>query len=155
MAKKNLPKLDQIKSDFPTIKFIESDSFYWSARDGCVYFNNTAIKRADGLSQLLHEIGHALKDHQKFTSGIQLLKMEAEAWSQARQLAAKYDLTIDEDHIDDCLNSYRDWLHARSLCPACQALGVETDDNKYNCLNCGQKWSTPVDQRTRCYRKKI
>jgi DnaJ-class molecular chaperone len=38
------------------------------------------------------------------------------------------------------MNSYRDWLHARSTCPVCQATGMETKKSIYTCPACRHQW---------------
>ncbi len=155
MPKITLPSINQLQEDFPSIHLEEAKEFYFSARDKCVYYNKKQVLTEVGMFQLIHEIGHALSNHHHFESGVELLKMETEAWSKAEKIAKQYDLEIPPALIERCLDSYRDWLHLRSICPECKATGVETDVNLYHCFNCLQKWSVPTDQRTRRYRHKI
>ena len=155
MLKKNLPDIYTFKKDFPAIKFKEHSEFYWSAFDKTIYYHPKILNTEEGLYRILHEIGHALSDHTNFTSGIQLLKFEAEAWQQAKELAVKYAVIIEDDFIETCLDSYRDWLHLRSTCPDCKNIAVESDSNQYHCFNCFSQWKVPQDQRTRHYRLKL
>lgn len=155
MQKITLPKLSDITEDFSQLNFKESGDFYFSARDNCIYYNKRYIEEEAGIFQLLHEIGHALSHHHHFESGIELLKMESEAWSKAQKIAQQYDLQIPEELIERCIDSYRDWLHLRSQCPNCKNTSIEVEINLYHCFNCQQKWSVPVDQRNRCYRLKV
>jgi hypothetical protein len=153
MAKTSLPDLTTIAADFPGVKFEPHHQFYWSASKSTVFYNADELDNHAGMSHLLHELGHALCDHQVFTSGIGLVRLEAEAWDKAAELAKKYDTTISERLKDYCMNSYRDWLHLRSKCPECGAHGAETDQNKYKCFNCFTSWRVPCDQRKRNYRR--
>lgn len=151
----SLPKLKDITKDFPNINFREADVFYWSARDRMVHYNPAALSTERGLWQLLHELSHGKLNHRTFRSSIALLKMETEAWAEAKILAKKYQLTIDENHIQKCLDTYRDWLHQRSTCPDCSLLGLETSDCHFACFNCGKRWKAGSNQLSRCYRQNL
>lgn len=154
MPKTNLPSLLQIQNDFPNYSFVKDDVFHWSPRENRVYYDPKKIGEKSGIFQLLHEIGHALLEHKSFTSSIQLLKLEVEAWENAKDLAKNYSLTISLDHIEQCLDSYRDWLYLRSKCPNCNTTGLEANPNQYHCFNCLQDWRVPASQRKRQYRMK-
>lgn len=89
---------------------------------------------------LLHECGHALLGHAAYKRDIELIAMERAAWDEALVLAPRYGITVDEELVEDALDTYRDWLHARSLCPHCSATGVQTAAHVYSCLACHHKW---------------
>lgn len=154
MPKPTLPKLSEITKRFSQFTFASDEVFHWSPRENTVYYNSEAISDISGIFQLFHEIGHAVSGHSTYTSGVQLLKIEAEAWKYAQELAEEYELSISSRQIEHCLNSYRDWLHLRSTCPTCQTVAIETKSNYYSCFNCFQKWKVPADQVTRNYRLK-
>ena len=42
----------------------------------------------------------------------------------------------DEDFVQDKLDSYRDWLHAKSKCKQCGLTCYQTEDGKYHCPRC-------------------
>lgn len=149
-----LPSIESVREDFGQITFQPSQDFYYSAHDKCIYFVPAYLSSEAGIFQLFHEMGHALEGHHHFESGIELLKMEAEAWRRAKHIANQYGLEIPADLIEHCLDTYRDWLHLRSTCPTCKNVAVEIDANEYHCFNCRQKWSVSADQRSRCYRLK-
>ena len=67
----------------------------------------------------LHEVSHAHLGHKDFKMDIERLKMESAAWEKAKELAAMYRIEVDEDLIQDELDTYRDWLHQKSRCPVC------------------------------------
>lgn len=154
MQKIKLPSAQQLKQDFPTLTFVADVEFFWSANSNTIHYNPDTLNTRHGTSQLLHEIGHALCQHTTFSSGIQLLKLESDAWEKAIEIAKKYQLTIDTEHVEQCLNSYRDWLHQRSTCPNCNNVAVETEAHVYKCFNCSQRWKVPISQKSRCYRLK-
>lgn len=152
MPKSILPSLQTIIEDFSQFSFHLSDDFYYSAREDCIYYNPAYLDDEAGVFQLLHEIGHALSGHHHFESGIELLRMETEAWNREQKIAANYQLVIPDAIVEHCIDSYRDWLHMRSQCPRCQNISIETSSSHYRCFNCGQEWSVPTHQRSRCYR---
>lgn len=128
-----LPKLS---ADFPNIRFITSDDFHWSPKDQTVYFN----PKSGEVAQLFHELSHAILEHNDYSRDINLLKMERDAWEHARKLADNYAIDVDEDVIQDHLDTYRAWLHDRSTCPDCTATGLQTDEKTYHCIACGTDW---------------
>lgn len=145
----------QLIADFDRFTFKAAEDFYWSAETNTVHYILEALELEAGVYRLLHEIGHAVSDHKTFASGVELLRLETEAWARAKDIADNYDLVIPGEHIDACLHSYRDWLHNRSTCPACKNTSAEIDENTYRCFNCSQQWTVPADQRSRCYRLKM
>lgn len=149
------PSIERIIADFPDLEFKPADIFYWSARIRTIYYDPGAIKKTRGIWQLLHEVAHATLDHQRFDSSIALLKMESEAWIAAKELAKKYNLTIQQTHIERCLDTYRDWLYLRSSCPSCNAVATEHKPCTFRCFNCASTWSVSADQRSRCYRSSL
>lgn len=144
----------RIIDDYCQIQFAESELFYWSARSNTVFYTPALLDSVVGIYKLLHETGHALLEHATFESAPELLSLEVAAWTKAKKLAGDYGITIDQDYIESCLDSYRDWLHRRSMCPTCKTVGTEIAANTYRCFNCSQKWLVSPDQRSRCYRQK-
>ena len=105
--------------------------------------------------QLLHEIAHAKLGHKNYQYDVQLIEMERSAWEYAVDtLAPKYGLALsmDDDNVQDSLDSYRDWLHKRSLCPQCGAVGLQGTSSSYKCINCHSEWR--VNQAKSCQLKR-
>jgi len=74
---------------------------------------------------------------------MELIQMERDAWEYARnKLSKTYSVAMDEDAIEMAMDSYRDWLHARSSCTMCHSTGVQVATNTYRCLACGTSWRT-------------
>lgn len=142
--------LARLKVDYPDVNFIESDHFRWNADKRVVFFStNTETP----VWSLMHEIGHMNSGHQAYSSDLGLLKMEVEAWQKAKQLGAMYGLKADEEYIQDCIDSYRDWLHKRSCCPLCNQNGIEKTKGHYWCINCQASWEVSNSRFCRVYRK--
>lgn len=144
--------LQELKRDFPKIKFIPAERFQWSPEDKTIYFTEDA---ADPDWSLLHEAGHMLCGHINYVNDLGLLRMEVEAWEKARHLGKKYGRKIDENHIDKCLDTYRDWIHKRSSCPKCSQAGVEIATCNYKCINCSHRWKVSSERFCRTYRKTV
>lgn len=133
-----MTKLEQLvtklQNDYPDFSFQASDIAHWSPRDQTIYYDNS-------LTNTIHELGHALLGHNTFTQDIELLRIERDAWEQARQIAGKYQVAITDKTIETAIDHYREWLHSRSLCPTCAQVGVQSRQNLlYYCVNCGTKW---------------
>jgi hypothetical protein len=72
---------------------------------------------------------------------MELIKMERDAWEYARsELSQAYSTGIDEETIEMAMDSYRDWLHARSACTICSSTGIQVAVSTYRCLACGTSW---------------
>lgn len=69
-----------------------------------------------------------------------MLKIERQAWDKTLELASAYNVHVNATEPNDALDSYRDWLHNRSVCPTCSTIGLEVDNKEYNCVACGAKW---------------
>lgn len=135
---------------FPQLTFKASDDFLWSPDEMTVYF------RSDSPENLLHETAHGLLEHVSYKRDIDLLKLERDAWTYAKnELGPQFKLVISEDIIEDALDSYRNWLHARSLCPDCAQTGIQNGTDTYLCLGCDKSWRTNEARRCGLRRYKL
>lgn len=142
--------LDQVRKDFSDIDFIESEKSMWEPESGIIFYRSTDENL---VFSILHELGHMIAGHKDYSHDIQLLIMETEAWQNAKKIALKYDIEINADHTEDCLDTYRNWLHKRSTCPKCSMTGSQKDSKHYSCLNCHAQWSVSKSRFCRAYRK--
>lgn len=145
--------LEQLRIDFPAITFLQGDTFFWSPKEQTVHYESTASK--ENTWKLLHETAHGILGHTNYQTDFGLLSLEAQAWHKAKDLGKNYGITIDEDHVEDCLDSYRDWLHARSSCPTCHAISLQNDPTTYQCLNCHSIWHVSRSRFCRPYRRSV
>lgn len=143
--------LRRIQQEFPEITFTPGKELHWSPQNYSISYNEGAGNV--GIWGLLHEIGHAILEHKRYISDADLLQKEVAAWATARELAIRYQLEIDEGHIQDCLDTYRDWLHKRSTCPVCGSHGLEQRTGLYSCLNCKTTWEVTPSRFSRPYRR--
>ena len=130
--------IEKLQADYPLFRFEPSGSFLWSSKRQTIYIDTEASHRNEFT---LHELSHALLDHQGYRADIDLVKLERDAWEYARtHLSARYGYEIDEALIQDNLETYREWLHARSKCPECDTVGLQTKSRHYRCLACSHSW---------------
>ena len=140
-----------LRKDYPDIKFQSAEEFNWQPTSKTIEFS---IDQFDE-SLLLHELGHALLEHTSYQRDIELVNLEAAAWSKAVEIASKYSLEINSDSIDNHLDTYRDWLHARSTCPSCQSSGVQISNSSYKCPACSSLWQVNEARHCQLRRKLI
>jgi hypothetical protein len=132
--------LSEVKRAYPGLIFVQGTDFAWSASINTITY---APKAPQGALLLLHELAHTELHHDDYTMDIDLLRQEAQAWQYARTiLAERFKVAVGEDFVQDCLDTYRDWLHKRSLCPGCSQVGLQTKKNNYSCINCSYSWRT-------------
>lgn len=142
--------VDRLKLDYPDLVFTVGSSYCWSPKGNQIFY--TIDDELMSVAGILHEIGHARLGHTGFTSDIELLRKEVDAWHEAVQLAEYYRVKIQEEHIQGCLDSYRDWLYKRSHCPRCATAGLQTSSTHYTCINCQTNWQVTGSQLHRPYR---
>lgn len=144
--------LARIAADYPDLQFIESAHFAWHAGKKHVSYKKASKNAMHDMFALLHELGHAILGHKDYTHDIELLQLEVAAWEEARGLASVYGVDLDEDYIQDCLDTYRDWLHLRATCPTCSARSLQASERRYRCFNCQTEWSVTRSRLCRPYR---
>jgi hypothetical protein len=144
--------LTKLQAKFPDLKFVAGTQFVWSPESGEIVYAEAA-RGPQASWALLHETGHALLEHNNYSDDFHLVELEILAWDRARELAAELDQTIDEGHIQDCLDTYREWLFKRSLCPACATTYLQqADGSHYRCHNCHTAWRVSTSRFCRAYR---
>ena len=129
--KQNL--LIRLSSDFVDISFKESDIFKWSYKEKTIYFNPLEKYTVFSIS-LLHELAHATL--------------------KTKEPCEKYNITFNENFAENNLDTYRNWLHLRSLCPDCKVNGMQLSNLNYRCLACFREW-TNNDSRFKRLHKRI
>ncbi len=144
--------VNTLQKQLPKITFREAATFYWSPGTSTIHVNNAALERPEGQWALLHEVAHALHDHRAYQTDAGLLMLEVEAWQTAQRMSQDVGVNIDDDHVQDCLNTYRDWVYARSTCPTCGLNSLQIDETTYLCLNCASRWSVSQSRFCRPYR---
>ena len=148
----NLEFANRLRQYFPQFIFEESDDFYWSKKENTIFFD---LNSSNFHLLILHELAHALLGHEDFWLDIELLKMETEAWDLVKNaLTAQYGFCFNSNLAEQKLDTYRDWIHKRSLCPNCKVNGFQQRDLSYKCPACGTVWQNN-DSRFKSLRQKI
>ncbi len=148
-----LKLLARLRADFPAITFTEGESFYWSPKDKSVTYALVSTQPEIAGWSLLHEVSHGALGHTHYHSDFELVQLEVAAWQHAVRLARKYKVRIDPEHVQDCLDTYRDWLHRRSTCPECGTVSIQSDPKTYKCFNCSAVWHVSNSRFCRPYRR--
>lgn len=144
--------LNKVISEYPDISFVEGEYFSWNHDKNSISYNKNS---ESAVADLLHELGHIESDHINYSSDMSLLKKELEAWDNAKEIAEKFSISISENYINECIESYRLWIHKRSLCPKCFQNGLEISEKNYRCINCDHKWKVSSSQDSRVYKKSL
>ena len=118
--------VDKLRLTFPHLTFIAAMQPCWSPENRHIYYNAGRDKPKDAWG-LFHELGHATLGHKSYSTDVDLLQKEVAAWGKAATIAETFNVSIDDTYIQDCLETYRDWLYKRSVCPACGAHGIQNE----------------------------
>lgn len=164
MAAMNSPKIlpspgdilaDRLATLYPAVRLSTGNAFLWSPKEKTVFYAPEKLKTDEGQWSLLHELSHADLNHTTYRNDFELLQLEVAAWERAATLAVELGTTINQNFIEDCLDSYRDWLHQRSTCPTCGSGGLQHDQKTYRCHNCHAVWTVSESRFCRIYRRKV
>jgi hypothetical protein len=133
-----LPLLDTLKREHPDISFEHGDHFEWQPSTRTILYDP---EDSFFEAHLLHEVSHALLNHTDYERDIDLIAMERDAWQMAKvELAPNYGVSVTGDILHHDMDTYRDWLHARSLCPHCGSNGIQIKKREYKCVTCLKTW---------------
>jgi hypothetical protein len=131
--------LEQLKKDFPGFQYKSGEHFEWRPSEKTIMYD-PGDPYLD--AHLLHETAHATLKHARYDRDIDLIKMERDAWEAARtELGPRYGVSVPTSILHHDMDTYRDWLHARSICPNCGATGLQVQKKTYKCVTCLQQWN--------------
>lgn len=146
--------LTELEVHLSSVTFKPGSTFSWSPQTQTVTFRQDAIDASEGIWSLLHESAHAILQHHIYKTDFELLTLEVAAWQESKKLGSQFGIEVDENYIQDCLDTYRDWLHKRSTCPTCGNIGMQHTASEYRCHNCGTSWKVSSARFCRPYRRK-
>ena len=145
--------ISRLLADHPSLKFTAGPQFCWSPETSEIFYKK-GLRGKRAAWSLLHETGHALLDHRGYQADFELIRLEMAAWERAKELATKLAINIDEEHIQNCLDTYRDWINRRSVCPKCSTKSLQQPDFiHYRCFNCHAVWRVSANRFGRSYRR--
>ena len=144
---------NKLAEHFADLNFQEGEDFLWNPSTKTVTYADDSV---DGPALILHETAHALLNHRGYSRDIELIKIERQAWDYAKdELALKFNVKIDDNLIENSLDSYRTWLHKRSTCPSCGLTGIQESRQTYRCISCRSRWSVNEARTCQLKRTKI
>ncbi len=131
-TQEELDFFERVKGDYPEFAFKFDQKFAF------VPPRRIKIGPPEEGAELLflHEVGHAILGHRTFGTEVERLKMEVAAWEKARELTNLYGVEFDEEKMQEELDTYRDYLHAKSRCPRCGLTRYVTPDGEFHCPRC-------------------
>lgn len=130
--------IKQATRRYPALHFASGERFEWQPATATIVYDESDPHFE---ARLLHEIGHATLGHTSYERDIDLIACERDAWQSARlELSETFDVSIPGEVIHHDMDSYRDWLHARSTCPHCESNGIQIAKREYKCVTCLKTW---------------
>ncbi len=135
----------------PGVEYRQGNSYYWSPKQQIITYRKDDVGPSAKWA-LMHEVAHALLQHETYESDFELLLLEVAAWERAKLLGKDLSIKIDDNHVQDCLDTYRDWLHQRSTCPRCTIISMQISAREYLCHNCNARWRVSAARFCRPYR---
>lgn len=142
----------ELATILPGLTFIQDSAFLWSPQNHAIHYPDHGVDKPEGQARLIHEFGHAVLGHKAYDSDFRLLRMEVEAWEQAKLISQRLGIVLNQDFIEDCLDTYRDWVHRRSTCPRCTSVCFQKNVDLYTCHNCSNTWRVTSARFHRAYR---
>ena len=124
----------KLENDYPDLRFKAGKKFAFRPPRTIIL----GPKEPKDEMLVLHEVAHALCGHKDFRVDVERVRMECEAWGKAKELAQIYGIEVDEEMIQNELDTYRDWLHQKSRCRACGLTRFQTTDGRYHCPRCNE-----------------
>ncbi len=133
----------ELSAEYQGFSFILSNRFKYKPKKSIYIDENCSLTMPYFALLTLHELGHALCKHGDYNTSVERLRIESEAWECAREVILthqnwkkQYRITYDEEFVEKMLDSYRDWLHQKTLCKDCGLTRYQTKDGNYHCPNC-------------------
>lgn len=143
----------EIIAQYKQYQFLPAGFFSYDAAEEVINYDPIRLQRAQGKISLLHEISHCELGHFNYQYDIELLMMEIDAWYYTKKLANKHNIALDEKYVQDCINSYEDWLTKRATCPMCDNFCFEKSKNLYSCFICDTHWKVSSEPQKRVLRR--
>jgi len=136
-------------------KCIPGKRFAYNSATKVITYSSKELTSPKGILAILHEIAHAKLNHESYKYDLEVLKMEEDAWKLARKEAYFRGVDVDEKHIDECLESYREWTSKRATCPKCKTFGLQLNSTHFECINCKANWKVNRRKDKRVMRRLI
>lgn len=145
----------ELISAYSQYRFLPAGFFSYDAADEVINYDPDRLHKPIGKISLLHEISHCELGHFHYRFDIELLMMEVAAWHYTKKLAKIHGLKLDNVYIQDCIESYDNWVNQRGTCPVCNNFCIEQQENIFDCFVCNTRWQVSNEPQKRVVRKII
>ena len=133
--------LSLVKSSYPDFSFRPGKKFLFRPKRSIFY--QTSLAPGENFRLLLlHELSHALLGHFSYDTALSRLKIERDAWAKTRLLCKEFSVPFDASFAEDNLDTYRNWVHKKTLCPTCQHTCLELDGERLFCPFCEKTFTS-------------
>jgi hypothetical protein len=130
--------LERVTGDFSDLTFVSGEHFEWQPDSHTIVYD---VDDPYFDAHLLHEVSHATLKHASYDRDIDLIAMERDAWQLAKiEMADRYNVRVPASILHHDMDTYREWLHARSTCPHCESNGLQIKKREYRCVTCLKIW---------------
>ena len=132
LSERNLAFLDSLKQSYSDYTFRPGRKFLFRPPKSIYY-----LEADDNFRLLLlHELAHALLGHFTYTKSLERLQIERDAWEKTRELCELHSVAFDEALAESELDTYRDWVHQKTLCKTCGLTCLEVSSESLYCPFC-------------------
>lgn len=125
---------------YPQQQFLPAGYFAYDASENIVNYDPERIKDNMGKLALLHEVAHSLLGHFHYLFDFELYSMEMDAWNMTRDLAQQHHVQTNEAYIQQCMDSYDNWITERGTCPGCYEFNIQSIPGEFRCYRCKTRW---------------
>ena len=139
LNEKNLAFLETLKKSYPDFSFKPGRKFLFRPKTSIFYLETNENFRL----LLLHELSHALLGHFSFDRSLERLQIERDAWEKTRALCEELNVPFDNSLAEAELNTYRDWVHQKTLCKTCGLSCLEVSSESLYCPFCQKYYKKP------------
>lgn len=139
LSKRNLAFLETIQTSYPEYNFHPGQKFLFRPPKTINYLESDDNFRL----LLLHELAHALLGHFSYQKSLERLQIERDTWEKTRELCKFYSIPFDETLAEAELDTYRDWVHQKTLCKTCGLSCLEVSSESLYCPFCQKFYQKP------------
>ncbi|MBR5389409.1 hypothetical protein IK146_02525 [Candidatus Saccharibacteria bacterium] len=132
LSEKNLAFLNMLQESYPDYVFKPGRKFLFRPPKSIYYLESDENFRL----LILHELAHALLGHYTFDRSLERLQIERDAWAKTRELCQLHSIPYDDNLAETELNTYRDWVHQKTLCKRCGLSCLEVSSESLYCPFC-------------------
>lgn len=132
--------------------FLPAGYFCYDASEEVINYDPVRLRYNTGKIALLHEISHCQLGHFHYRYDLELLMLEVAAWNRTLELARKHNIPVQQQYIQDCIDSYDDWVTRRGTCPTCHNFCIEDTENVFSCFVCNTQWRVSSEPQKRVTR---